>query len=113
MWDLSFPTGGGSRVLCIAKQTFNHWTTREVPGLLFEERTLARPASLSCHLGLLSDQTGTQGGLPVGEEPTAPPRAQQLVSASGDRAPGPRRSSLEAARFCLERLGKQLASPLT
>ena len=71
---IRFPTGNGSRVPCIARRNFNHWTTREVPGLLVEECTSARPVSLSCHLGLLSDQRHREGWR-VGEGPTAPPRA--------------------------------------
>ena len=114
---ICFPTGDGSRVPCIARQNFNHWTTREVPGLLFEECTPARPVSLSCHLGLLSDQRETQGGLAGRRGAHCSSRCSLLpfllVSASGDRAPGPRRSSLAAALFCLERLGKQSGSPLT
>ena len=31
MWDLSSPTRDGTRVPCVARQTLNLWTTREIP----------------------------------------------------------------------------------
>ena len=31
MWDLSPPTGDWTCILCIGKQSLNHWTSREVP----------------------------------------------------------------------------------
>ena len=31
MWDLSSPTKYQTRVQCIPRWIFNHWTTREVP----------------------------------------------------------------------------------
>ena len=38
MWDLSSPTRDQTCVPCIAKQIFNHWTTREVSKWLFIKR---------------------------------------------------------------------------
>ena len=34
MWDLSSPTRDRTHTPCIGRQSFNHWTTREVPGTL-------------------------------------------------------------------------------
>ena len=31
MWDVSYPTGDRTHILCIARQILNCWTTREVP----------------------------------------------------------------------------------
>ena len=31
MWDLSSPTGDGTRTPCIGRRSLNHWTAREVP----------------------------------------------------------------------------------
>ena len=31
LWALSFPTRDRTLALCIGRQSFNHWTTREVP----------------------------------------------------------------------------------
>ena len=33
--NLSSPTRDRTRVLCIGRQILNHWTTREVPYLIF------------------------------------------------------------------------------
>ena len=34
MWDLSSPTRDQTHILCIERQSLNHWTVREVPHLL-------------------------------------------------------------------------------
>ena len=33
MWDLSFPSRDWTHSLCTVRQTLNHWTTRDVPGV--------------------------------------------------------------------------------
>ena len=35
MWDLSSPTRDWTQVPCFGRQIINHWTTKEVPGLVF------------------------------------------------------------------------------
>ena len=70
---------------------------------------------LSRHLGLLSDQTETQGGLGGrrgahrSSLSSLPPLL--LASASGDQAPGPRQSSLVAAPFFLQKAWEAVGQP--
>ena len=40
MWDRGSPTRGGTHVPCIGRQILNHWSTREVPQLLFSSEFL-------------------------------------------------------------------------
>ena len=40
MWDHGSPTRGGTHVPCIGRQILNHWSTREVPQLLFSSEFL-------------------------------------------------------------------------
>ena len=34
-WDLSLPTRDQTHTPCIGRQSLNHWTTREVPTMIF------------------------------------------------------------------------------
>ena len=46
MWDLSSLTRDQTCVACVARQTLNQWTTREVPRLLFQ---------VQCRLHVISE----------------------------------------------------------
>ena len=43
IWDLSFPTGGWICTPCTGRQSFNHWTAREVPETPFMYPLLFSP----------------------------------------------------------------------
>ena len=58
MWNLSSPTRDWTHAHCIARQIPNHWTTREVPTLSFEDGVSASdfPDPLSSITGTLTSQ---------------------------------------------------------
>ena len=44
MWDPGFPTRDRTYFPCTARQTLNHWATREVPKMIFSEYLLWKSA---------------------------------------------------------------------
>ena len=49
-WDLSSPTRDQTHVLCITRQTLNHWTTMEVHMLVLQETKLVLLVLTICRL---------------------------------------------------------------
>ena len=112
MWDLSFLTRDGSHVPCITRQTFNHWTTREAPGL-----PGWRTHHLVATLAFFRIKQRHREGWGAGEAPTAPLWAHcrcccwPRPAGTGLQVQGSLLLRLLLSSY--KRLGKQSGSPLT
>ena len=68
MWDLSSLTRGGTCILCIARWIYNHWTTREVPDLIFLKRENTQIGCCNCGQNEKEEAHGAWEGI-TGKEP--------------------------------------------